>query len=37
MSYMRRLGNQFSISLLPDDDGLTGREYPNPDCLLPIR
>jgi hypothetical protein len=32
MNHLRRLGNQISISIRPDEDGFTGRECPNPDC-----
>lgn len=33
MNNLRRLGNQFSISIKPDDDGYLGRECPIAECL----
>lgn len=32
MNHLRRLGNQISIPITPDEDGFTGRECPEPDC-----
>ncbi|MBD3175653.1 MAG: hypothetical protein GF320_10770 [Armatimonadia bacterium] len=33
MRHLERLGDQMIISIPSDEDGLTGRECPNPDCL----
>lgn len=33
MNNLRRLGNQMSISIPPDEDGMTGRECPIKECL----
>ena len=33
MNHLRRLGNQISIPIPPDEDGFTGRECPVPECL----
>jgi hypothetical protein len=32
MTHLRRVGNSISIGIQPDEDGLTGRECPNPEC-----
>ena len=32
MNHLRRLGNSISISIPADENGLTGRECPQPDC-----
>lgn len=32
MSHLRRLGNNISIRIPPDEDGFTGRECPAPEC-----
>lgn len=32
MDHLRRLGNQISVPIQPDEDGFTGRECPNSDC-----
>jgi Zn ribbon nucleic-acid-binding protein len=33
MRHLERLGDQMIVSIPSDEDGLTGRECPNPDCL----
>lgn len=33
MTHLRRLGSSISIHIPTDEDGFTGRECPNPDCL----
>lgn len=33
MRNLKRLGNTFHISIPTDEDGLVGRECPNPECL----
>lgn len=33
MRNLNQLGNQFSISISPDEKGFTGRECPNDECL----
>lgn len=32
MRHLRRLGNNISVRVPPDEDGFTGRECPNEDC-----
>jgi Zn ribbon nucleic-acid-binding protein len=33
MRHLERLGDRIAISIPSDEDGLTGRECPNPECL----
>lgn len=33
MRHLESLGSKFHVPIRPDEDGMTGRECPNPDCL----